>query len=371
MLRRLIQLSIFSIILTSFAISASAQAATPTPTPAAADDDEPIRVESKLVVVPVSVTNPATGEPVAGLGINDFRLLEEGSSQKIESVSPADNVPLEIALLFDVSASTDAMFKFEMETAGHFLRNVLRPEDRAVIFSVGENPRLIHPRGTADESIAAISTLAPTKEMTAFYDSVRMAANYLSTNTPPGRRKVLLIISDGEDTNSVAISRAMLEAEQKVTSNVMGNELKALRVKARDSAKKAEQTKVLSGLQNADTVFYSINPAGSSYQLNQVSIFGQENMQIFAGDTGGYAFVPKLQPIDTKDDLANSSNLRKNKAMLEQIFKQISSELRSQYLLQYYPETSYPDGKFVTLKVTAPSRAGATVRARQGYYVKN
>jgi len=100
------------------------QTATPTPKPKATPDDEVIKVSSRLVVVPVSVTD-ATGQAVSGLTAQDFKISEEGRSQTIENVGTADVVPLEIVLLFDISASTDKMFKFEQETAAKFLQDVI------------------------------------------------------------------------------------------------------------------------------------------------------------------------------------------------------------------------------------------------------
>src|SRR5688500_3098094 len=127
----------FFALITIFSLSIFAQ--NPTPTPAVVDDNEPIRVSSRLVVVPVSVTD-ASGQPVLGLTEKDFFVSEENRPQTIERVSDADKVPLEIAILFDVSASTDAMFQFEQETAAKFLQEVMRPEDRATIFTIGERP---------------------------------------------------------------------------------------------------------------------------------------------------------------------------------------------------------------------------------------
>lgn len=340
--------------------------ATPPPT----KEDEVIKVNSRLVVVPVSVTN-ANGEPVLGLKAENFRIKEEGRIQTIDTVGNAENVPLEIALLFDVSASTDAMFKYEQETAAKFLQDVMRAEDRATIFTVGEKGTMVQGRETAERSIAAIRAVTPTRQQTAFYDSVRTAAEYLQRNTPDGRRKVLLLISDGEDTNSAGILKAIWEAERKVTSNVQGEELKQLRVRARDTAKVVEQVKVLKALQNADTVLYSINPGGASVQLNKMSMFGQENMQKFADETGGTAFLPVFQPIETADAMQNSANLRKNTETLEKIFRQIANELRAQYLIQYYSEAEFAPGRFVKLDVDLASPNGLKIRARQGYYPKN
>jgi VWFA-related protein len=322
------------------------------------------------VVVPVSVTNPV-GEPVLGLTAKDFTITEESRPQVIESVGNAENVPLEIAILFDISASTGPMFKFQQETAAKFLREVMRGEDRASVFSVGIKPVLIQARDTAEVSAAGIRAITPTRQQTAFYDSVRNAAEYLNRNSPQGRRKVIVVISDGEDTNSEGVVRAIGQAEMKIAENVQGEELRNLRVKARDTAKAQEQVKVLKALQDADAVFYSINPGGSSLQLNRAAQFGQENLQKFADDTGGTAYLPKFLPIDTVDQHQNASNTRKNTVMLETIFRQLANELRAQYLIQYYSESEFPLNKFVKLAVGLRNPASGRVRARQGYYVKN
>lgn len=345
-------------------------AQTPTPTPKV-DDDEVIKVSSRLIVVPVSITD-SSGQAVAGLTAADFRISEEGRPQTIENVGTAETVPLEIVVLFDISASTDAMFKFEIETAAKFLQDVLRPNDRATIFTIGSSPILVSPRNTSEISRSAIMSIAPTKGFTAFYDSVGVAAEYLSKNAPEGTRRVMLVISDGEDTNSDRIAKAIQDGYRK-----MGEKINTLddktryqyTVATRNTASIQERVRVVRSLQNADTVFYSINPAGSSFQLNKMSVFGQENMQSFASDTGGTAFLPKFQPIDTKDTYQNGINVRANSAALDRIFRQIGNELRSQYLIQYYSEGEFPTNKFVRVDVSVPNKP-ATVRSRQGYYVK-
>ncbi|MGI8555183.1 MAG: VWA domain-containing protein, partial [Pyrinomonadaceae bacterium] len=290
----------FILSLSAFIFSVAGQTASPSSTPPKAGDDEVIKVDSRLVVVPVSVTD-ANGQPVLGLKAQDFRISEDNKPQAVAQVSDAEKVPLEIALLFDVSASTDAMFSFEQETAAKFLQDVMRPEDRAAIFTIGEKSVLLQPLDVAEKAVAAVRTIQPTKEQTAFYDSVRVAADYLQKNSPSGRRKVIVVISDGEDTNSDGVIRAIWDAERNLVNTVQGQNLRNIRVKARDDAKIKEQNRVLKSLQDADTVFYSINPAGSSYQLNKISQFGQSNLQVFASDTGGTAFLPKFQPIDLKD----------------------------------------------------------------------
>src|SRR5207253_861380 len=113
------------LLLTTFIFAGFAAAQTPKATPTPRIDDEIIKVSSRLVVVPVAVTD-AGGNPVPGLTTTDFKVAEDGRTVNLDAVSSAEQVPLEIALLFDISASTDAMFKFEQQTAASFLKDVMR-----------------------------------------------------------------------------------------------------------------------------------------------------------------------------------------------------------------------------------------------------
>lgn len=351
-------------------LGGAGQTPTPRPTP---PEDEVIKVNSRLIVVPVSVTD-ANGLPVTGLTAADFRVLEENRPQTLESVGSADVVPLEIALLFDVSASTDKMFRFQQETAAKFLKDVMRPMDRASIFTIGQTPLMVSGRATSGQAISAVEQIGPGKGATAFFDSVRAAADYLRANAPDGTRRVIIVISDGEDNFSEGVQRATRRLERQIVDKGPDPELKKLGkivAQAQQSAKSEERASVLKALQDADIVHYSINPAGSSYALNQISVFGQENMQKFSDETGGTAFLPRFLPIDGKNDYENTLNSRRNGEMLDRIFNQLASELRSQYLLQYYSEGEFPLNKYVRLEVRVPARAGVRVRARQGYYVKN
>jgi len=366
------QAGLLCVISLLFVYLTSGQTPTPSPKAKPTPDDDVIKIDSRLVVIPVSVTDK-TGNAVTGLVANDFRIAEEGRVQTVESVGSADKVPLEIVLLFDISASTDAMFGFELETASKFLQDVMRPEDRATIFTIGETPVLVHARDTAANATAAVRTITPTKGFTAFYDTVATAADYLRKNAPEGTRRVILVLSDGEDTNSSQVQRAIRDSYNKLGDKVNTLDSKSLyqlTVTARNDAAVKERIRVLQMLQNGDTVFYSINPAGNSFQLNKMSVFGQENMQKFADDTGGTAFVPKFQPLDTKDSYQNANNNRSNGAALDQIFRQIANELRSQYLVQYYSESDYPLGQYVKLDVGIKTKPDARIRARHGYYVK-
>lgn len=360
-----------TVILSAFSV---AQTPKGTPPPLTIESDDVIKIDSRLVIVPVSVTD-GNGMPVRGLGQEHFTIRENSRVQKVVEVSDAEKAPLEIALLFDISGSTDPMFKFEQETAAKFLQDVMRPEDRATIFTIGASPVLLQTRSIAYESIETIKGLQPTKQYTAFYDTVMAAANYLRANADPKSRKVVIAITDGEDTNSEGIRRGFAKVYAdlgKQINTITTKELRALLAENRNAIRIKEQDKTLQKLQNADTVFYSVNPAGSSYKLNKISQFGQENMARFAVETGGAAYLPKFLPVDLKSSYENNYNLQLNTETLTQIFAQLKNELQAQYLVQYYSDGDYPENKYVNVElgVNLNLPQGISVRSRKGYFVK-
>lgn len=335
----------------------------------AQDDDEVIRISSRLVMVPVSVTD-SRGMPVKGLKATDFMVFEENKAQEIADLLPAEDVPLEIAILIDVSASTGPMFEFQQAAAARFLEEVMRPGDRAVVFSIGSRPLLVQNRESAEVVGPVVKAIQATREQTAFYDSVVEAARFLAANSPKNSRRIVLAITDGDDTSSIGVVRAIIDAESRLMRGGMSrDDIRALRVKARDEAKAAEQNRVLRELQNADAVFFAINPGGGSAGLPPSAAFGQSNLERFAQETGGSAYVPRFQPINLRDPVLNDYNGRANSEMLSGIFRGLANELRAQYVVEYYSETEYTSGRFVPLRVMVRGQQEAKVRARNGYFV--
>jgi Ca-activated chloride channel family protein len=335
------------------------------------DDDDVIRISSRLVMVPVSVTD-ASGMPVKGLKASDFLIFEENTAQEVAELLPAEQVPLEIAILIDVSASTGPMFEFQQAAAAKFLEEVMRPGDRAVVFSIGSKPVLVQGRESVEFVGPVVKSIQATREQTAFYDAVVVAARYLAGNSPKNSRRVVLAITDGDDTSSTAVVRAIIEAESKLLRGGMGrDEIREIRVKARDEAKTAEQSRVLRELQNADAVFFSINPGGGSTGLPPSAVFGQSNLDRFAQETGGSAYVPRFQPTTLRDPILNDYNNRANLEMLSGIFRGLANELRAQYVVEYYSDTEYKAGRFVPLRVILNSQNAFKVRARNGYFVSS
>jgi len=285
-----------------------------TGSPALSPQGSVIRVASNLVSVPVSVTD-SSGQWVRDLKTDEFRVEENGKLQQSFSLGEPGKTPLDMALLFDVSASVRERFEFEQQAAARFLKAVMKPGDTAALFAIGKEPKLARERNSdAARVAAAVLSLHPSHDTTAFYDTVVAAAHYLSRSQSPGTRRVLVVISDGEDTHSDNYN-------------------------LRDAIRE---------LQRTDCVFYSINPSGEAIRLNKISLKAQEGMEALASQSGA-AFVPaKLED-------------------LEGIFKRIAAELQAQYLLGYYPADSAEDGEFRRITVKIPTRPTLRVRARQGY----
>lgn len=358
----------FAFLIAAFSFLSVQGQTTQTPTPKPDEDGEVLRVTSTLVTVPVSVTD-AAGQPVQNLAKTDFQLAEEGKTQQVEEIGSAEQVPLEIALLIDVSGSANKIFELEKNAAAEFLRGVMRTDDRATVFFITDKPILAQKRDTAENTAVKVRSIQATSSSTAFYDTVTAAAKYLSENAPPRSRRVILALSDGEDNYSESVQRAAAGFDRNLDVNKLTRKELEERRQQRESltAKRhaPAQAAVLKALQNADTVFYSLNASGPSVRLNVASQRAQNGLQMFADETGGTAFLPQF--LTEKNA---SSFEQQNGAILERIFRQISAELRAQYLLQYYSDADFPANKYVKLRVGLNNRPALRVRARQGYFAK-
>ena len=325
---------------------------TPPPKPPEQEVLDVVKVTSNLVMVPVSVTD-SQGNAIQGLTKTDFRLIEEGKQQDIAEIGDPEQVPLAIALLFDISSSVSqkGFFASQQNAAAAFLKLVMKPADKAAIFTITGEPAMVQPLASADTSAAKMLTIpaATSAVPTAFYDAVIAAAKYLETSAPSNHRRVIVVLSDGDD-NFSSIIRELSRAE--ATAQLNGQPiLAATRAGLQERHRRAVQ-QVQQAVQKADVIFYSVNPGGPSVKLNQISMRAESGMEAIAETTGGTAFVP-----ESDNDL-------------ERVFRQVAAELRGQYLLQYYGNSEAPAGQFRRIQVTVPTRAEAKVRARQGYYPK-
>jgi Ca-activated chloride channel family protein len=325
---------------------------TPTPAPPKDEDFEVVRVSSNLVMVPVSVVD-AKGEPVRGLQVSDFRLNEEGQEQQIVEIGNPDEVPLDIAILFDVSSSVSqkGFFSFQQRAAASFLKQVLKPVDRAAVFTITAQPTLVSPLASAETAAAKLLTIpaASSPVPTAFYDTVMAAAKYLVENSADRHRRVIVVISDGDD-NFSNIVKDLTVAEYRASQK--GGTTSAAAYQNLLERRRRAVAEVQRIVQQADAAFYSINPGGPSVHLNQISTRAQDAMESIAQSTGGTAYVP-----DGERDL-------------ERVFSEVAAELRGQYLLQYYSNSQLSGAQFRRIAVALPTHTELRVRARQGYYPK-
>ncbi len=274
------------------------------------------RIQSGLVVVPVSVSD-ALGAPVRDLSMHDFVLEEDGRIQTLSGMAEPGRSSLDLILLFDISGSMTHQFRFAQAAAAAFLRRIALPGDTLSLGTIGPEPRINLLRSEDIEMVLEdLSRLTPTRSATAIYDSIVSAASVVASKARPGVRRVELVLSDGEDNNSITNTPA-------------------------DAAR---------ALQQADCIFYAINPSGRTALLNRISIRGQRAMENLAAQTGGTAFMPE------------------NFEELPAIFDRIATELQSQYLLEYYPADADSSRGFRSIVVRIPSRPDLRIRARQGYF---
>src|SRR5271166_6586935 len=273
-----------------------------------------LRVDVNLVNVFVTVTD-AHGAPIGGLVKENFVLLEDDQQQKISVFDKESALPLSIALAIDTSLTTHHDLPLEQASAKRFAQAILRPIDGLSVYGFNED---VHEftRGYSsdlkriDEAIEHIRPGAAT----ALYDAIYLVSRALDRRKG---RKVVVLITDGGDTWS-KISyqeavRAAVEAEAIVYSIIV--------VPIESSAGRE---------------------TGGEHALIQLS-----------EDTGGKYYY------------ATSAG------QLDDAFRKISDELRTQYLLAYYPSqhTSFSEFRRIQVKVAGlPDAAGYRVRHRAGYY---
>jgi Ca-activated chloride channel family protein len=285
--------------------------------PASPQQSEPaetLKVNVNLVNVFVTVTDQH-GSPVGGLTKDNFVLKEDDRDQTIKVFGRESALPLSIALAIDTSLSTRQDLPLEQASAKRFAHQILRPVDALSVYAFSEIVREVTPGYTADlkhidESIDHIRVGAAT----ALYDAIYLASRALD---PRKGRKVIVLITDGGDTvSSVNYKEAVRAAEE------------------------------------AEALVYSIIivPIESSA--------GRE--------TGGeHALIQLSEDTGGKYYYATSTS------QLDEAFRKISDELRTQYLLAYYPtqNNSFSDFRRIEVNVVGvDSAAQYRVRHRVGYY---
>lgn len=294
------------------------------------DSGPTFKSDVNVVNVLCTVRNKSGGL-VGNLEKRDFTVFEDGKQQTITDFARDTDVPITIALLVDVSESQERLMDIEKRAATEFFRKVLRPKDEAFLISFGAEAELLQdstgsPRLLEDglkqlrlsvPSVGLHPGPVPTANSgagTILYDAVYLAADE-KLKSDVGR-KAIVVITDGVDTGS-----------------------------------KISRDKSIEASQRADSIIYSI-----FYQ--DVAAYGgpfggggggEAELRRMSGDTGGRVF--RVGRGYTLDD----------------VFRDLQEEMRSQYSLSYTSTNSKRDGMFRKLEVRVAGKDNK-IQARKGYY---
>ncbi|MGI9034746.1 MAG: VWA domain-containing protein [Pyrinomonadaceae bacterium] len=279
-----------------FSLSAAAQTPTPTATPKVTGDNGSIKtVEVRL---PVTVKDKKKNL-VPGLTRGDFTVLEDGVPQEITFFSDAKtNPPVYVGVLMDTSPSTAGKIDFSKASAKDFIYTVTRlRKDKAAFMTFDNEINLVQDfTDKLDLLDKAIDSVKKSGSQTALYDAVWRFSDEKLRNAP-GRR-VIVLITDGDDTFSRADLSDAIDIAQRTETTVFAISTKA--------------------------GFLGSVPG---VEGGTVKDRGDKDLVKLCEETGGEAFF-------TGDQLA-----------LERSFKKISDELRSQYIITYRPANQNYDGK--------------------------
>jgi Ca-activated chloride channel family protein len=271
-----------------------------------------------LVLLNVTVQD-TLGRLVPGLSREDFQIFEDGVPQTIQNFS-REMEPIALSILIDTSASMDRKLATAQEAAVGFLRR-LTPQDVAMVIDFDAQARIR--QGFTNDRLALETAIRSTRAggPTALYNAIYTAVNELRvvrSQAPadePVRRQAIVVLSDGEDTNSLIDDEAVLDALQR-----------------------SEVALYAIGLRERAT-----RPDDRSYQRAESILLRM------AQQTGGRAYF--ISQIDE----------------LRDVYAQIADELASQYTIGYVSTNTTRDGGWRAIRVVMKP-ANSVARTRAGYF---
>lgn len=274
---------------------------------------EVFRVDVRLVRLLMTVRD-ASGQRVGSMERSDFKIYDNGVLQEVAIFERHTEQPLSIALLVDISASTAKDLKYEVESVKRFLSAVFKegnPQDRVRLYSFNDEiGRLTTFNRNINVFDRELRRLRP-EGGTSLYDGLWVAAGDLEDRDG---RHVLVVVTDGGDTTSRKRYHDALEAAHRADAPIY-----------------------------AALVMPITNEAGRN-------IGGENALTTFAQSTGGKVFTPTIGP------------------ELDRAFGEILKDLRTQYLVGFYPKNIAPTkNRFHKLEVKL-SNPELRVECRNGYY---
>jgi VWFA-related protein len=287
----------------------------PKPEEAEARREPSIRVETQLVLINVTVTDPMN-RFVTGLEKEHFQLFEDKGKQDISQFSSED-APLSVGLVFDASGSMGSKLQKSRQAAAQLFKTA-NPEDEFFLIQFNDRPELVVPFTTNTEEIQNRLTFTQAKGRTALLDGVYMAMNHMRKARNP--RKAIIILSDGGDNSS-----------------------------------RYTESEIKNAVREADVQVYAIGifepMAGRGRTAEELA--GPGLLNDMAESTGGRHF-----PVENVNELPD-------------IAAKIGIELRNQYVLGYTPTNQTKDGKYRKVQVKLKQPRGLPplkVFYRLGYY---
>jgi VWFA-related protein len=284
--------------------------------PADTQDDGPlttIRAQVQEVNVIFTATD-RKGHYRKDLKSGDLAVLDDGKPPAhMNSFVSETDLPLRVGLVMDVSGSITDRMAFEQESAVKFFNQILRPHtDKAFILAFDSIQRM--PQDFTDDPAKlaqGVRSLTPGGG-TALYDAISTAATKKLGAVKADRpiRRVIILISDGED-----------------------NQSRVTRAEAIEAARRGEVT------------VYAISTNDSNVKTR-----GDKLLEQLADETGGRAFFP-----NKVEDVMHA-------------FNTIQDELRSQYAVSYKPADFDADGRYRSIQILARNDKNVVIRARRGYF---
>ena len=317
-MRKLFRFTVYTLAFAILGLTARAQ--TPTPTPPPTEEGGQLRtIEVRL---PVTVLQKKA--LVSGLTRGDFAVFEDGVQQEVTFFTDEKtNPPVYVGVLMDTSPSTAGKMKFSKEAAKNFIYTVTRLRKDKAAFMTFDNEINLRQDFTdkLDLLDTAVEKVSKTGSQTALYDAVWQFSDE-KLRSVPGRR-VIVLITDGDDTFSRADLRDAIDIAQRTETTIFGISTKA--------------------------GFLGTVPG---VEAGTVKDKGDKYLTQLCEETGGEAFF-------TGDMLA-----------LEKAFTKISEELRSQYIITYHPANQNYDGRErkIEVRFTDPSKADKyRIRTKSSY----
>lgn len=270
-----------------------------------------LHLNVKLVSVFVNVTD-RNGAIVGGLTKNDFAVLEDGRPQKIAVFEKVSELPLNLVIAIDTSGSVSKDLRLEADAAHRFANDILRPQDRMSVMQFATDVSVLTPFTDKVSLVDRGLRHLHTDFATAFYDAIVQGSDALGSMEG---RKALIVISDGDDTFGDKNYGDALE-------HALRNEV----------------------------MIYSLIDVPIESSAGR-DTRGEHTMIALSEQTGGKYYYVQQTGLDA-------------------VFAKVSEDLRTQYLIGYYPQKQLPGVDFHRVKVTVPRAAPGdfNLRYRTGYY---